>query len=130
MNEEIRVERRVSVTEKITPSAARNLYALSHSETWPDLLDVLERCCIEIESALISVDVKDTVAVLENHKLSKAAWVIFGRMQERIIEAGNAYWSEVATQPVVPRLTPEEQEREYTLNPTNYPDLPDDALEN
>jgi hypothetical protein len=118
-----RTERRVGVTDKISHSAERNLFVLIHSETWGDLLDVLERCCVEIETQLISVDVANTRAVLENHKLSKAAWVIFERMQDRIIAASQTYSSSVATQPIEPELTAEEAEREFTLNPTRFPPL-------
>lgn len=122
---QVRTERRVGVTQRITPGAARNLFVLANSETWGDLLDVLETCVIEIEGNLINTDAADEASVLANHKLSQAAWVMFEKMQTRIIDAGTSYMSGVASQPVAPRLTEEEQEREYTLNPTNVPDLPD-----
>jgi L-rhamnose mutarotase len=120
MNGELRTERRVGVTATVTPSAARNLFALVHSETWPDLLDVLERCCIEIETILINTDPSEKLKVLENHKLSKAAWVIFETMQDKIIAAGNTYFSRLETQPVEPPMTEEEEERENILNPTYF----------
>jgi hypothetical protein len=125
MNGEIRTERRVGVTAKVTASAARNLYALAHSETWPDLLDVLERCCIEIETVLINTDPSEKMKVLENHKLSKAAWMMFEAMQEKIIAAGNTYFAGLEPTPVEPPMTDEERERENILNPTFFTELPE-----
>lgn len=120
-----RTERRVGVTTQVTASASRNLYAIVHSETWPDLLDVLERCCIEIETELINTDPADRIRVLEYHKLCKAAWVMFDRMQTKVIEAGNAYFSATSLQPDPPQMTEEEMERENILNPTFFPRVAD-----
>ena len=118
---ELRTERTVGVTKKLTPVAMRNLYVLANSETWTDLLDVLEMTVIEIETTLINTPVENKIAVLENHKLSQAAWTIFEKMQMKIVEAGNAYLSEVAPQSVGQRRTAEEEEMDYLLNPTMFP---------
>lgn len=131
MNDAIRTERRVGVTSRITPSAARNLYVLTLGETWPDLLDVLEMTCIEVETVLINTDPSKAAEVLANHKLSKAAWMMFEMMQAKIIEASNTYLQSAAKQPVVPEQTQEEKERDQLLNPTlHLTDLPgDDGIE-
>jgi len=126
VSEEKRIECRVGVTEKVTARAAQNLYVLCHSETWPDLLDVLEAACIEIETRLINFDPADKAKVLEHHKFSKAAWVIFETMQDRIIAASHTYLSSLPPQPVSPSMTEEERERENILNPT-FPQAIDDG---
>lgn len=125
---DIRKERTVGVTTQISVRAATNLWVLANSETWKDVLDTLEQCCIEVETQLINTPVENSIAVLENHKLSKAAWMMFETFQNKVIDAGNYYLSRVATQPVAPQKSPEEQEREYTLNPTNYPTLSDEEI--
>jgi hypothetical protein len=116
----IRTERRFGVTALPSPASVRNLFVLRQSETWPDVLDVLEQCCIEIETKLINTEAEDEAAVLANHKMSKAAWMIFTHMQEKIDLTVSSYLASVATQPVEPALSLEEMERENILNPTRY----------
>jgi hypothetical protein len=84
MNEAVRTERRFGVTAELQPIQRRNLLNVRNSEAWPDVLDVMEMCCIEIESRLINSDPANSEEVLANHKLSKAAWVIFTQFQELI----------------------------------------------
>lgn len=117
----IRTERRFGVTASLGPLQLRNLFALLHSETWPDLLDVMEQCCIEVETVLINTPVENRVAVLENHKLSKAAWLIFEHMQRKMEQVENSYMASVDKPVYVPQPTREEMERENLLNPTLYP---------
>lgn len=116
----IRTERRFGVTANLGPSQLRNLFALLHSETWPDLLDVMEQCCIEIETMLINTPVENRAAVLENHKLSKAAWMIFTQLQEKMSDVENSYMASVDKPVFVPQPTREEMERDNLLNPTLY----------
>lgn len=118
MMDAIRTERRYGVTARPNPNATARLYALRVSETWDDLLDVMEQVCIEIETLLINTDADEEAAVLANHKMAKAAWNVFIHMQEKVEEALNAYLSSVATQPAGPIFTDEERERENILNPT------------
>lgn len=120
MTEAIRTERRFGVTARQSPSSVRNLFVLRNSETWNDLLDVMEQCCIEVETALINTKPEDEAAVLANHKMSKAAWMIFTHMQEKI-DSTIAHLF-VANEPVGPMLTEEEMERENILDPLNYPE--------
>jgi hypothetical protein len=119
-----RTERRFGVTAKQTPNAIARLYALRLSETWEDLLDVMEQVCIEIESTLINTDADCEAEVLANHKMSKAAWQLFVHMQRKVDECLSTYLASVATQPEGVIFSAEERERENILNPTV--DLQDD----
>lgn len=120
MRDAIRTERRYGVTAALSHASVRNLFVLRNSETWDDVLDVMEQCCIEVETALINTAPEDEAAVLANHKMSKAAWMIFTHMQEKI-DSAISHLS-FADQPLGPTLTDEEMERENILDPLNYPE--------
>jgi len=90
---------------------------LRAEDVWQDLLDVMEQCCIEIESVLINTNADDEKAVLANHKMSKAAWQIFAHFQERIDGEVNTYLSNMLLTPTAPPRSFEELEREHLLNP-------------
>lgn len=126
MNDAIRTERRFGVTSQLSPAQVRNLFALRNSETYPDLLDVMEQCCIEVETILINTDADKEAEVLANHKMAKAAWMIFTHLQEKLNANVNSYMSSVAEPVKLPELTEEEMERENVLNPTYHiPATPD-----
>jgi hypothetical protein len=116
----IRTERRFGVTSRLGPNQMRNLYALRNSETWPDLLDVMEQVCIEVETELINTDAEKEAQVLANHKMSKAAWMIFVHVQQKLDQIVSSYMSSVEEPIKLPSLTDEEMERENILNPTNF----------
>lgn len=127
MNEAIRTERRFGVTATLNPSQVRNLFALRNSETYPDLLDVMEQCCIEVETVLINTDADREAEVLANHKMSKAAWMIFTHIQEKLNDIVNSYMASVAKPVTIPAMTEEEMERENILNPTIFMPQTDDG---
>jgi hypothetical protein len=127
MSETIRTERRFGVTSQLTQLQRSRLTYLVQSETWSDVLDVLEMACIEIETDLINTPAEDEAAVLANHKLSKAAWKIFEQMQDKILAESSRYMESVAPKPPVPELTAEEQWTENVLDPTKPPP-PDDYM--
>lgn len=118
MKEEVRTERRFGVTASLEPIQRRNLFNVRNSEAWPDVLDVLEQCCIEIETRLINTEVENEKAVLANHKLAKAAWVIFIQFQEKIDAEIAVFVASVAPKRAVPELTPQEALIENILDPT------------
>lgn len=120
MSEPIRSERTFGVTAELKPAQRRNLLALINSEVYPDVLDVLEMCCIETETKLINTEPSDESAVLANHRMAKAAWQMFTHMQEKIAAETRVYLRSIEKAPVVPKLTPQEQWAESTLNPTLY----------
>jgi hypothetical protein len=123
---ETRTERTIGVTSRLTPASIANLFVLRNSQTWGDLLDVLEQCCIEIETELINTPVEDEAAVLAKHRYSKAAWVVFETMQEKVAVAATTYQMRDAKEPLQPMVTAEEREMENTINPMNYPPAPED----
>jgi hypothetical protein len=129
MNAAIRNERRFGVTAELEPIQRRNLLNMRNSEAWPDVLDVLEMCCIEIETKLINTDAADETAVLANHKLAKAAWVIFTQFQLKIDSEIALFLASVAPKSAMPELTPHEQLIENILDPTKgNPELSDEEI--
>ena len=128
MSEPIRNERSFGVTAELKPAQRRNLLALINSEVYPDVLDVLEMCCIETETTLINTDPSDEPAVLANHRMTKAAWQMFTHMQEKIVAETRVYLRSIEKAPVVPKLTPEEQWTDNTLNPTLLPSDEEEIL--
>lgn len=116
--EPLRTARTFGVTAELKPAQRRNLLALQNSEVYGDILDCLEMVCIETETVLINTDPADETSVLANHRMAKAAWQMFTHLQEKIASESNLYLRSVAKPPPVPKLTPEEQWREGTLNPT------------
>lgn len=118
MTPDTRTERTFGVTAELRPAQRMHLLNLLNSEVYPDLLDVLEMVCIEMETELINTSAADEPAVLASHKKAQAAWQIFAHMQEKIAAEAKLYLSSVAQKPPIPELTPEEELRENLLNPT------------
>jgi hypothetical protein len=125
MSDILRSERSFGVTSELKPTQRRNLLNLQRSEVYPDLLDVLEMCCIETETRLINTDAADEAAVLANHKMAKAAWQIFTHMQEKIDSETKLYLASVAPKPPVPEMSEEEKRIENILDPTRFTDIED-----
>jgi hypothetical protein len=121
---EIRTERRFGVTAELKPVQRMRLASLYNSEVWPDALDVMEQCCIEIETELFNTSAADRAAVLAKHQLGQAAWRIFTHFQEKIKTESLLYMESVAPKPPVPELTAQERWAENVLDPLKTP--PDD----
>ena len=130
MIEAIRSERRFGVTAQLTSAQQMRLYAFINSDTWPDLLDIMEMVCIEQESKLLNTEAADEAKVLAEHKMSKAAWQIFVHMQEKIAEQANYYRTMIATEPARQALSKDERYLENLLDPTrgNLDDAEDAML--
>lgn len=118
MTEPIRTERRFGVTAELSQSQRHNLFVLRQNDGWPDMLDVMEMCCIEMETALINTNADQEAEVLANHRMAKAAWQIFTHLQERIELEVSRYLESIAKKPPVPNMTFAEQEAENILDPT------------
>lgn len=114
----IREERRFGVTSQLQPHQRMHLLAMRESDAWPDLLDVMEMVCIERETDLINTDPADKERVLENHKMAKAAWLIFTHMQLKVDAEISLYTASVAKQPPVPELSARDMLIENILDPT------------
>jgi len=124
---EIRTERSFGVTSQLQPIQRMRPHAIRSSDGWPDLLDVVEMICIEMETDLINTDPADRIRVLENHKMAKAAWKIFTHLQSKVDSEISQHLIATQKQPPVPPLTPEEMFVEHTLDPTKEPP-PDDYM--
>ena len=118
MSNPIRTERRFGVTSQLSQQARRNIMQVRNGSEWQDILDVMEMCCIEIESALINTSSEKEAEVLANHKMAKAAWLIFTHLQEKIDTEVSHYLASITNQPPVLELTADEQEQENILDPT------------
>lgn len=118
MTEAIRTQRRFGVTAQLTPLQRRNIMAVRNSPEWQDVLDVMEMCCIEIETDLINTDAEQELEVLANHKMAKAAWKVFTHLQQKLDSEISLYLNSITKEPLVPEPTADELERENILNPT------------
>jgi hypothetical protein len=114
----IRSERRFGVTAELTALQRRNLFQVRNSEAWADVLDVMEMCCIEIETQLINTNAEAEAEVLANHKMAKAAWQIFTHLQQKVDDEISLYLNSNARTPTLPNLTAEQQLLENILDPT------------
>lgn len=115
---DLRTERSFGVTAQLTSAQRRNLLALMNSEVWPDLLDVMEMVCIEVETKLINTDPANEADVLANHRMAKAAWQVFTHMQEKVANETALYLRSIERPAPIPALTQREQWEENILNPT------------
>lgn len=115
---EIRTERTFGVTSQLRPAQRMRLLAFLNSEVYPDVLDVMEMVCIELESKLINTEAEQEAAVLANHKMTKAAWLVFVHLQQKIADESALYLRSVAKKPPLPELTEQERYIENLLNPT------------
>lgn len=114
-----RTERTIGVTSELRPLQRQHLLAFLNSEVYTDVLDVLEQCCIEVETKLINTDPADEKAVLANHRMAKAAWQMFTHMQDKIRGEAQRHVQATAKVPPVPALTPFEQLTDNILDPMN-----------
>jgi len=125
---DIRTKRRFGVTASLKPVQRARLAGLYGSDVWPDALDVMEQCCIEIETKLINTPVAEKAAVLANHQLAQAAWRIFTHFQEKILNETSLYLESVAPKPAVPELTAAEKWAENVLDPLKTPPTEEDYM--
>ena len=125
---EIRTERRFGVTAELKPVQRMRLASLYNSDVWPDALDVMEQCCIEIETELINTPVAHEDAVLANHRLAQAAWRIFTHFQDKIKTETFLYLESVAPKTPVPEMSAAEKWAENVLDPLKTPPTDEDYM--
>lgn len=118
---ELRTERTFGVTGSLRPLQRAHLLAFVNSEVYPDVLDVMEMVCIQMETKLINTEPDEEASVLANHRMAKAAWQIFTHLQQIIAAEASAHLQAVTKPPPVPALTPLEQFTENLLDPTKPP---------
>ena len=115
---EVRTERTFGVTGELKPLQRQHLLAFINSEVYPDVLDVMEMVCIEMETALINASPEDETAVLALHKKAQAAWQIFIHMQKKIVDEAKRHIQATAKEAPQPKMNPFEQMVENILDPT------------
>jgi hypothetical protein len=84
MSEDIRDERTHGLKDHLTPSQRARLLSLRRSDGYEVLLDLMEMCCIEQETKLINVDVKDESGIIAEHRMAKAFWQVFTSLQKKV----------------------------------------------
>jgi len=96
-----RTTRKLKVTELvISEEEKRQLAQLYQDERYTALLNVMERVCIELETAHFNTPVGDVETVLGGHILAKSSWLFFQYVQRMVLNAYNS--REVETEPESP----------------------------
>lgn len=84
----IRKERKLSVKDqKLSDEEKNNLALLFTDPRYESLLDVMERACIEQETALINAPGEEPERILAEHALAKAFWKVFVYVQNQVKNA-------------------------------------------
>ncbi len=88
MEIKLRTTRTLKVTEvRLTDEQMAQLADLSMDTRYETLLDVMERACIELETAHLNTDVGSPEAVLGGHCMAKAVWLFFAYVQKQVLNA-------------------------------------------
>lgn len=90
MQVKLRTTRTLKVTEVALSSEEReNLAQLYNDPRYEALLNVMERACIELDTAHLNTPIGEPEAILGGHAVSKAAWRFFIYVQKQILSAYN-----------------------------------------
>jgi hypothetical protein len=88
MEARLRTTRTLKVTEIIvTDEEKAQLAQLAADPRYQALLNVMERSCIELETAHFNLPVGDPEAVLGGHCLTKGVWLFFTYVQKQVLNA-------------------------------------------
>jgi hypothetical protein len=91
MELKVRTTRTLKVTElAVTPEERTALANLYGNPDYQALLDVMERGCIELETAHFNTDIGHPEAVLGGHCLTKGVWQFFAYVQKQVLNAYNS----------------------------------------
>lgn len=60
------------------------LLQIAQTPGWRVLLDLMETECLAQEATLVNADPADEKKVLAQHKIAKASWVFFVKLQQRV----------------------------------------------
>lgn len=86
----LRTTRTLKVTElKISPEERAGLAQLFNDPRYENLLNVMERACIELETAHFNTSVGNPEEILGGHAVAKAAWLFFTYVQKQVCNAYN-----------------------------------------
>lgn len=88
MEVRLRTTRKLKVTEvKISDEDSQALATLYQDQRYEALLNVMERACIELETAHINTAMGDPETILGGHLVCKAAWLFFAYIQKQVLGA-------------------------------------------
>jgi hypothetical protein len=86
-----RTTRTLRVTElKLSPEERSALAQLYSDPRYESLLNVMERGCIELETAHFNTSTGNPEEILGGHAVTKAAWLFFAYVQKQVYNAYNA----------------------------------------
>lgn len=90
MEVKLRTMRTLKVTEvSLSPEESEKLAQLYTDPRYEALLNVMERACIELDTAHLNTPIGEPEAILGGHAVSKAAWRFFIYVQKQIVSAYN-----------------------------------------
>lgn len=85
MDIRLRTTRTLKVTEvQISDQEREHLAQLYQDARYESLLNVMERCCIELETAHLNTSMNEPEAILGGHLVAKAAWLLFQYLQRQV----------------------------------------------
>ena len=88
MDVRLRSARTLKVTEaRITAEELELLAQLHQDSRYQALLDVMERACIELETAHLNSPLSNPEEILGGHAVARAAWLFFQYIQKQVIFA-------------------------------------------
>lgn len=103
MDVRLRTTRTLKVTDtKLTEEQLEMLAQLCMDARYQVLLDVMERGCIELETAHFNTSLGNPEEILGGHAVAKAAWLFFQYIQKQVIFAHRSRAAEDDDEPHVP----------------------------
>jgi len=91
MDIRVRTARTLKVTElRISDEEQQALADLYRDSRYEALLNVMERACIELETAHFNTSLGDPELILGGHAVTKAAWLLFTYFQRQVQNAYNS----------------------------------------
>jgi hypothetical protein len=86
----LRTTRSLKVTElEIAAPEKEQLAQLYLDPRYDALLDVMERACIQLDTALVNAPTGEPESVLGAHCVSKAGWLFFTYVQKQVLTCYN-----------------------------------------
>lgn len=88
MDIRLRKTRTLKVTELVVSSEEKEAMAQLYTDPrYEFLLNVMERACIELETAHFNTSVGDPEGILGGHALAKSAWLFFTWVQKSVLNS-------------------------------------------
>lgn len=91
MEVRLRTARTLKVTDvKISDEERVDLAELFKDKRYQSLLNVMERACIELETAHLNTSLGQPEEILGGHAVTKAAWLFFTYVQKQVLNSYNS----------------------------------------